>query len=63
MIIDDQKVLHTEMLIFLGQVLAKNSLEFEIMFPTHSVSIHCESNIIRVIFVANNSIQLLLYSA
>jgi hypothetical protein len=41
MIIDDQKVLHTEMLLFLGQVLAKNSLKFEIMFPTHAVSIHC----------------------
>eukprot|EP00978_Attheya_sp_CCMP212_P013813 scaffold34856_cov59-Attheya_sp.AAC.1 len=41
MINDDQKVLHSEMLLFLGQVLTKNSLKFEIMFPTYSVSIHC----------------------
>ena len=38
---DDQKVLHSEMLLFLGQVLARNSLKFEIMFPTHCVSIYC----------------------
>eukprot|EP00978_Attheya_sp_CCMP212_P031673 scaffold120587_cov30-Attheya_sp.AAC.1 len=36
MLIDDRKVLHTEMLIFLGQVLAEYSLKFEIMFPTQS---------------------------
>ena len=63
MLIDDRKVLHTEMLVFLGQVLAKNSLKFEIMFPTQSVSIHCKSNIIRVIFIAKPFILLLFNSA